>query len=206
MATPNVAAENIVHNLANQGTLLMKMRILSLGKNYDIMDQNQNVLCQIGLDAGQNIKGSLVGGAVSAVAGDWAGRLVKRSLQYTYTVKDPAGGLALEIRKGSGAYKARFDVVDPLGGPSPGYIQMKRSFIGGLKAFWYGPTGQPVMHTKGNIIRRKYRILNASNQQVGFVRHKILAIRDVWQLELTPGVNHLYAAIFATVLDFEKKM
>jgi hypothetical protein len=38
------------------------------------------------------------------------------------------------------------------------------------------------------------------------VRHKILAIRDVWQLELDPRVNHLYSALFATVLDFEKTM
>jgi len=41
---------------------------------------------------------------------------------------------------------------------------------------------------------------------VGRVRHKILAIRDVWQLELNPQINHLYSALFATVLDFEKKM
>ncbi|HEV2231151.1 MAG TPA: hypothetical protein VGS18_03075, partial [Thermoplasmata archaeon] len=60
--------------------------------------------------------------------------------------------------------------------------------------------------TKGNIIRRKYEIRDGANRPVGHVRHKILAIRDVWQLELSPGVNHLYSALFATVLDFEKKM
>jgi uncharacterized protein YxjI len=78
--------------------------------------------------------------------------------------------------------------------------------IGGLKATWGGPDGQPWMTTKGNIIRRKYTIVAPDGRVLGRVRHKILAIRDVWQLELDPGANHLYSAIFATVLDFEKKM
>jgi uncharacterized protein YxjI len=83
---------------------------------------------------------------------------------------------------------------------------MKRSLIGGLKAEWLNPNGQIVMMTKGNIIRRKYTISNGSGQEIGRVRHKILAIRDVWQLELNPSTNHLYSAIFAVILDFEKKM
>jgi uncharacterized protein YxjI len=84
---------------------------------------------------------------------------------------------------------------------------MKRSLIGGLKASWIAPGGgQTIMMTKGNIIRRKYRIVDAGGREIGHVRHKILAIRDVWQLQLEGGVNHLYGAIFAAILDFEKKM
>ncbi|HEV2429647.1 MAG TPA: hypothetical protein VGV64_07395 [Thermoplasmata archaeon] len=205
-ASMNPIAQSIVQRLSAQGTLLMKMRILSFGKNYDVMDANQQVLCLVGLDSGQNVKGQLIGSAVSQVAGDYLGRFVQRSLQYTYTVKSPDGQLALEIRKGSGGNQADFQVVDPVANRLVGTVRMKRSLIGGLKAQWIAPDGPVYLSTKGNIIRRKYEILDGAGQSVGKVRHKILAIRDVWQLELSPGVNHLYSALFATVLDFEKKM
>jgi uncharacterized protein YxjI len=206
MAGLNPVAQNLVQSLAQRPTLLMKMRILSLGKNYDVMDEQSNVLCSIGLDAGQNIQGSLVKGAVSSLAGDYVGRWAARSMKYTYTVKDASGQLAMTINKGSGGNKATFDLVDVATRVSIGTIQMKRSLIGGLKASWVAPGGQALMMTKGNIIRRKYRILDSSGREVGHVRHKILAIRDVWQLQLEPGVNHLYGAVFAAILDFEKKM
>ena len=83
---------------------------------------------------------------------------------------------------------------------------MKRSLIGGLQAVWLYPQSQTYLSTKGNIIRRNYQILGPGGRPVGRVRHKILAIRDVWQLELDPTVNHPYSALFAAVLDFEKKM
>src|SRR5580693_8176648 len=102
MATPpgpNPYAQSIVASLAQQPMLLMKMKILSLGKNYDVMDSEKRVLCTIGLDSGQNIKGALVGSAVASIAGDYVGRYAKRSLTYTYDVKDAAGNLALQIAK-----------------------------------------------------------------------------------------------------------
>ena len=201
----NPTAQSVVQSLSNQSTLMMKMRILSFGKNYDVMDPNQTVLCQVGLDAKQNVKGALLGSAVSQVAGGYVGRWAARSLAYTYIVRDAQGTPALEIRKGSGGNKAEFQVVDPQTRITLGKIDMKRSLIGGLKASWIAPDGQPYMHTKGNIIRRKYTIVNPAGAAVGHVRHKILAIRDVWELELDPQVNHLYSALFATVLDFEKK-
>lgn len=206
MNAMNPIAQGIVSKLDTQSTLLMKMRILSWGKNYDIMDANKQVLCQIGLDGRQNMKGALLGAAVSQVAGDWVGRWAKRSLPYTYEVKDPNGALALHIRKTPGGQKAEFHVLDPENSGSFGYIDLKRSLIGGLKAAWVGPNGQVLMHSKGNIVRRKYSIQNPAGQTLGRVRHKILAVRDVWQLELDQPTNHLYSALFATVLDFEKKM
>jgi uncharacterized protein YxjI len=206
MAGLNPVAQNIVQTLSGQSTLLMKMQILSLGKNYDVMDPNQTPLCRIGLDAGQNISGQLLGSAVSSLAGGYIGRYATRSMNYTYTVKDPSGNLGLEIRKTGGGNHSQFQVVDPLGGGTVGLIDMKRSLIGGLHATWLAPTGQPLMVTKGNIIRRKYAITGPDGREFGRVRHKILAIRDVWQLELDPGGNHLYSSIFAAILDFEKKM
>lgn len=206
MAGINPVAMGLMNSLANQSPLLMKMRILSLGKNYDVMDLNQQVLAHIGLDAGQNMTGQMVGSAVASIAGDYVGRFMQRSLSYTYDVKDPDGTLALQVRKGSGGNRATFQIVDPATGSNLGQIDLRRSLIGGLKATWLTPAGQPLMMTKGNILRRKYTIVNPQNQEIGRVRHKILAVRDVWQLELSPGTNHLYSALFATILDFEKKM
>jgi uncharacterized protein YxjI len=206
MAGLNPVAQNIVQALSSQSTLLMKMQILSFGKNYDVMDPNKTPLCRIGLDAGQNVSGKLLGAAVSQIAGDYIGRYAARSMNYTYTVKDPAGNLGLEIRKTGGGNRSQFQVVDPMAGAPVGMIDLKRSLIGGLKASWLAPTGQPLMQTKGNIIRRKYTITGPDGRELGRVRHKILAIRDVWQLELDPGSNHLFSSIFATILDFEKKM
>ena len=206
MAAPLPPTASIVQSLSGQGVLLMKMRILSLGKYYDVMDSNSRVLCTIGLDAGQNVKGALVGAAVSQVAGDYVGRFMQRRREYTYEVKDPQGTLAMQIQKGIGGNTATFAVVDLATQAEVGRIEMKRSLLGGLRASWVSPEGQVYLHTKGNIIRRKYEILGPGGESWGRVRHKILAIRDVWQLELDPRVNHLYSALFATVLDFEKTM
>jgi len=205
-AQVNPTAQAVVQTLAGQGTLLMKMQILSFGKNYDVMNEQQQVLCKVGLDSGQNVKGQLLGSAVSSLAGDYVGRWAQRSLAYTYVVRDAQGNPALEIRKGSGGNKAEFVVVDPQTNVALGKIDLQRSLIGGLKASWVAPDGQVYLHSKGNIIRRKYEIVGADGRSMGRVRHKILAIRDVWQLELEPQVNHLFSALFATVLDFEKKM
>jgi uncharacterized protein YxjI len=206
MAGMNPVAQNIVQALSGQSTLLMKMQIMSLGKNYDVMDGNQTPLCRIGLDAGQNVSGQMLGSAIGSIAGGYIGRYAARSMNYTYTVKDPAGNLGLEIRKTGGGNHSQFQVVDPFGNIPVGLIDLKRSLLGGLHATWIAPAGQPLMVTKGNILRRQYAITGPDGREIGWVRHKILAIRDVWQLELGPGGNHLFSSIFAAILDFEKKM
>ncbi len=196
----------IVQALSGQQTLLMKMRILSFGKYYDVMDLNQTVLMTIGLDAGQNVKGQLLGAAVGSFAGGYVGRWMTRRQEYVYEVKDPQGNLFLEIRKGLGGNAATFEVVEMVTQAPVGRIDMRRSLIGGLQATWVAPTGQAYLNTRGNILRRQYEILGPQGESFGRVRHNVLAIRDVWQLELDPRVNHLYSALFATILDFEKKM
>jgi len=206
MAVSMPPPPSLAESLTGHSILLMKMRLLSLGKYYDVMDSDSRVLCTIGLDAAQNVKGALVGAAVSELAGDYVGRFMQRRREYTYDVTDPQGHLALQIRKGVGGNTATFSVVDVPTQSEVGRIELKRSLIGGLRATWVSREGQVYLHTKGNIIRRKYEILGPAGESWGRVRHKILAIRDVWQLELDPRVNHLYSALFATVLDFEKKM
>lgn len=205
-AQPNPTANGIISALSNQPTLLMKMQILSLGKNYDVMDPQKQVLCRIGLDGKQNMTGAVVGSLVSQVAGGYVGRYVRRSMSYTYTVKDPEGNVAMLIEKSGGGNTSQFAVRDASQGGTFGVVHMKRSLLGGLKATWVDPDGSTRLHTRGNIIRRKYAMVDSGGREVGRVRHKILAIRDVWQLEFPDGGNHLFPAIFATVLDFEKKM
>ena len=111
-AAMNPAAQNLVTALNGQPKLLMKMAILSLGKNYSIMDGNQRVLGTIGLDAGQNLKGAFVGAAVSEIAGSYVGRWAARRREYEYEVKDSQGQLAMHIRKGQGGNTSVFQVVD----------------------------------------------------------------------------------------------
>lgn len=154
-AQVNPTAQAMVQNLSGHSMLLMKMQILSFGKNYDVMDEQKQVLCKVGLDAGQNVKGAVIGSAVSQLAGGYVGRWAERSLTYTYIVRDAQGNPALEIRKGSGGNKAEFVIADPQTNVVLGKIDMKRSLIGGLKASWVAPDGQVYMRSKGNIIRRK---------------------------------------------------
>jgi uncharacterized protein YxjI len=202
----NPSAQAVVAALANQPKLLMKMQILSFGKNYDVMDADHRVLCKVGLDAAQNLTGQAVNAAVSELAGGYIGRWAGRSLAYTYLVRDPHGTVAIMIRKGTGGNRAEFQVADAMTNASLGVIDLRRGLLGGLKASWISPGGQVWMQTKGNILRRKYAILGPDGRELGRVRHKIIAIRDVWQLEFESGANHLFSAIFAAVLDFEKKM
>ena len=206
MAEGPVPMGMLVRSLSGQPTLLMRMRALSFGKYYDVMDPNQTVLMTIGLDARQNVKGRLVGAAVGVFAGDYVGGWMARRREYVYDVKDPQGNLVLQVHKGVGGNAATFAVVEMASQAPVGRIELNRSLIGGLRATWVAPEGQAYLQTRGNILRRTYDILGPRGEGFGQVRHKVLAIRDVWHLELDPRVNHLYSTLFATILDFEKKM
>ncbi len=193
------ALDNIRSALAGNRDLLMKQKILQFGKNYTVMDINQTPLCFVRLDWGANAAGRML----SAFAGKWAGRMMK----YTYKVSDATDQPALEIRKGSGSFKSYFDIIEPEGNERIGGIGLRRSLIGGMRAEWQDPaSGQALIRTEGNVIRRKYRMVGSDGSEIATVRHKIAAIRDVWKLEIKTDTNHLHAVIFSAVLDFEKEM
>lgn len=195
----NDALDNIKKALEGKTDLLMKKKILSVGKNYAVMDENQNHLCYVYLSATQNVVGNLLSGAL----GSWAGR----EMGYTYIVQDADNQEALIVKKGAGAWKASFGIFDAVSGEQEAMISLKRGLVGGMQAQWQDKlSNQVTMTTKGNVLRRKYSILDQTQQEIGHVRHKIAAIRDVWNLGLTQGANILNAAIFATILDFEKEM
>ncbi len=193
------ALERINGSLSGKTELLMKKKIISLGKNYTVTDLDGNILCFVRLNAGSNIAGNIVS--------NYGGRWVGRSLSYTYTVYDADDQEALKIVKSGGAWSSNFDVVEPESQQRLGLIQLKRSLIlGGMKAQWVNPSNQLELSTQGNVIRRKYRMVDLSGTEVAKVRHKIVAIRDTWNLEVYGGQHNLHAVVFATVLDFEKEM
>ncbi len=193
------ALDNITNALAGNNELLMKQKIMQLGKNYTVMDSNQNPLCYVRLDWKSNMAGNML----SSIGG----RMVGRMMKYTYAVSDSSNQPALEIRKGPGSFKSYFDIVEPESSEKIGGIGLKRSLIGGMQAEWQDPqSGQPLIRTQGNVIRRQYSMVDPSGNEIATVRHKIAAIRDVWKLDIKGGTNHLHAVIFASILDFEKEM
>lgn len=192
------ALDNVVNALEGKTELLMKKKILSLGKNYTVMDSSQTPLCYVRLDMGSNMMGNIA----SNYLGKWAGRM----MQYTYSVEDTGNENALEIHKGKGAWKTNFEVTEPETGENLGVISLKRGLVGGMLAQWADQSsGQVAMVTQGNVMRRQYKITDTNNAEVASVRHKIAAVRDTWTLNVSPEHN-LKAVIFATILDFEKEM
>lgn len=76
-----------------------------------------------------------------------------------------------------------------------------------MRSQWLDSTSsQVLMHTKGNVIRRTYLILDPQGSKIASIRHKIVAIRNVWQLQVNSQSNHINTVVFATILDCEKEM
>ncbi len=199
MKVENKALDNITNALNGKEVLLMKKKIIAAGKNYAVMDENQNHLCYVYLSAGQNLAGKLL----SSVAGSWAGR----EMSYTYLIQDSANQNALILKKGAGAWSTTFIMHDAVTEEQVAMISLKRGLIGGMQAQWTEQSNNQVtMTTKGNVMRRQYAIVDQNQNEIGSVRHKIAAVRDTWSLNLSPHANILNAAIFAAVLDFEKEM
>ena len=129
-------------------------------------------------------------------------------MKYTYKINDNQDNLALEVKKYAGSWKTSFEVVEPESGTVIGKILLKRSFlIGGIKARWAkSENDDPIMTVKGNVMRRKYLIIGSNGAEIAKIRHKIVAIRDVWPIKIHDQTMGLQAIIFAAVLDFEKEM
>jgi uncharacterized protein YxjI len=194
------ALNSITAELNGKEEILMKKKIVALGKHYNVMDKDKNNICSVHLSWGQNLGGE----SISQYGGKWIGR----SMKYTYKIKDNQDELALEVKKYAGSWKTSFEVVEPETGTIIGKILLKRSFlIGGIKARWTkSDSDDPVMTVKGNVMRRKYLIVGSDGKEIAKIRHKIVAVRDVWPIKLYDKKMGLQAIIFAAVLDFEKEM
>jgi hypothetical protein len=119
-------------------------------------------------------------------------------------VGDPNGPVAPATYMGTGGNRTKFPVADVVTGTGFGRVDLTRSRVRAPNASWVSPGGQAWLSTKRVLLRRKYAIRGAGGNEVGRVRHKFRVERDVWQLERNSGANHPFAAIVATILDFEK--
>ena len=193
------ALNSIMAELNGKEEVLMKKKIVALGKHYNVMDKDKNPICSVHLSWGQNL-----GGQAISQYGKWLGR----SMKYTYRINDNQDNLALEVKKYAGSWKTSFEVVEPEAGTVLGRILLKRSFlIGGIKARWAkSDSDDPVMTVNGNVMRRKYLIIGSNGNEIAKIRHKIVAVRDVWPIKIHDTNMGLQAIIFAAVLDFEKEM
>ena len=129
----------------------MKMQILSMGKNYDVMDPNQTVLCRIGLDLGQNVSRSDARKCHRGLHWEVCGPEHELHLQG----EGSRGNVGLEIRKTGGGITPNSKWSTPSWERRSGLIEMKRGLMGGLDATWVAPSGQPLMNTKGSILHRQ---------------------------------------------------
>lgn len=174
---------------------MIRQKALAIGATYTVMDENKNELFMIKQSGGEAMKTALVG----AVAGKTLGRRQERNFDIMTLDNRWVG----RIHKGKGAFKAPFDVTLSNGQPIA-KIATKRSLIGGLKASLLDAQGQPMISTKGNLVRRKYRMKDNAGQEIATVKAKMLQIRDTYNIELKGNMHPIYPLSFAIIIDFEK--
>jgi uncharacterized protein YxjI len=182
--------------LAGRTSFLLRQRALSIGATYDVLDDQKNPLFKIKQDTGNAVGAALVGAI--------AGGLVKRHMKRTYYIQTNDDRPVGTIAKGSGAFKTAYTIT-LADGRMVGYINVKRGFIGGLKASLLGADGKPMISTKGNLIRRKYAMRYGAGTEVARVTAKMLQIRDTYSVILAGNSMHpIYPLTFAVIIDFEK--
>lgn len=182
--------------LAGRTNFLLRQRALAIGATYDVLDENKNALFKIKQDAGQAVGTALVGAV--------AGKLAKRYMSRSYRILTADDREVGTIAKGSGAFKAAYQVTLS-DGRVVAAINMKRSLIGGMKASLLDPTGKPMITTKGNLIRRKYKMKDSGGADLAQVTAKMLQIRDTYKVELkTSNLHPIYPLTFAVIIDFQK--
>ncbi len=181
--------------LAGRTNFLLRQRALAIGATYDVLDENKNALFKIKQDAGQAVGTALVGAV--------AGGLVKRYMKRSYKILTADDRTVGQISKGSGAFKTAYTITLS-DGRMVGYINVKRSLIGGLKASLLDQAGKPMISTKGNLIRRKYAMKDPAGSEIARVTAKMLQIRDTYKVELKGNMHPIYPLTFAVIIDFEK--
>jgi len=182
---------------------MIRQKALAIGATYTVMDENKNELFMIKQSSGEAAKTAVVGAALSAVAGDTLGGIMGRRQERNFDIMTLDNRWVGRIHKGKGAYKAPFDVTLSNGQPIA-KIATKRSFIGGMKASLLDANGKPMISTKGNLIRRKYRMKDNSGNEIASVTAKLLQVRDTYNIQLKGNMHPIYPLSFAIIIDFEK--
>jgi uncharacterized protein YxjI len=182
---------------------MIRQKALAIGDTYTVMDENKSDLFMIKQGGKEAVKAALAGAAFSALAGDTLGGIAKRRMERNFDIMTLDGRWVGRIHKGKGAYKAPFDVTLS-NGQIVAKIATKRSFIGGMKATLLDANGQPMITTKGNLIRRKYMMKDNAGNEIARVTAKILQIRDTYTVELKGNMHPIYPLSFAIIIDFQK--
>jgi uncharacterized protein YxjI len=189
--------------LAGRSKFIIRQKALAIGDTYTVMDENKADLFIIKQAGKEAVKAALVGAALGAIAGDAIGGIGKRRMERNFDIMTLDGRWVGRIYKGKGAYKSPFDVTLS-NGQLVAKIATKRSFIGGLKASLLDGNGQPMISTKGNLIRRKYMMKDNGGNEIARVTAKLLQIRDTYTVELKGNMHPIYPLAFAIIIDFEK--
>jgi len=182
---------------------MIRQKALAIGSTYTVMDENKSDLFMIKQAGSEAVKTAVVGAAIGALAGGAIGGVAKRRMERNFDIMTLDGRWVGRIHKGKGAYKAPFDVTLS-NGQIVAKIATKRSFIGGMKATLLDANGQPMITTKGNLIRRKYMMKDNAGNEVARVTAKILQIRDTYTIDLKGNMHPIYPLSFAIIIDFQK--
>lgn len=178
---------------------LVQHKVLSLGHSYRVMDANKTELFHVQGDAGQNLTGSLLGSAV----GGYLGRMVARSVDMTYGIVATSGVRWGTLKKTGGANQSTFTLVDNANQPWV-IIQLQRSLIGGIQATAVWPNGQPMMHTKGNLLRHNFFIKDPAGNDLAKVHEQWIALRDTYNVDVLGNIDPLYPLVYSIAIDYEK--
>ena len=180
--------------LSGRTRFLLRQRVLSIGATYDILDESKNPLFKVRQDSGNALGTALVGALYK-----FASRSMTRSY-YIETVDDRLVGV---LEKGKGAFTTAYTITLTTG-QMVGYINVRRGFMGGLKAALLDAQGRPMIDTQGNLLRRKYTMRDAAGGEVARITAKMLQIGDTYSVELFGNVHPIYPLTFAVIIDFEK--
>ncbi len=176
-------------------------------RNYEVMDANrQRLLCLV-KEATIRFDPKMYAGMGLPSAGTEAAKLTKTG---GFLVEDSAGNTALMVLKFRRQERDghTYHVVDPEAHAFVGFIHAKappRKPV--TEAVWATVDGRVLMSTSGKRPGEggyAYVLSDPDGRELSIVRHRALAFRDIWDIEMKPGSEHLASMILATVWECER--
>jgi hypothetical protein len=204
MLTLSPVAEGLHQVLGSHPTLVLWRKETFHGRTLHVMDTTrQRILCL--LKQGMVTYKPVAEGTVPA-GGGVDGRTGLRQTK-GYVLEDPAGRLAIVIPKFGmpDALAIRLWVVDPGTSDLLGQIDLGRSERE-IVMTWATSRGEPVMKVNRLLNRTssyENPISDRDGHEVGLIRKSKWAFRDIWELDLKPGSDHLFCVIFSAIWECE---
>ncbi len=187
--------------LRGQKNFLVQHQVISLGHSYRVMDAHKHHLFTVRGDAGQNLQGNLLAGALG---GGYLGRLAGRSVNMTYSLVTEGETVHGQVLKEGGGNQSTFTLTDPAGQRWL-VVHLQRGVMGGITATAVNPAGQPMMQTSGNLLRHNFVIKDPSGKELAKVHEAWVAVRDTYNVDLMGEIDPMYPLVFTILIDFEKE-